>query len=147
MFLVNISEDEFRAKKNKHLPAIMEWVANHGGGSVIPFSASFEQSMCDQGGIDQETRAKIAEEIGCQSAVNRIIKTGYKALHLGHYFTAGEDEVRAWTVRLGWKAPQAAGVIHGDFEKGFICAEVFKYSDLKELGDESAVKDLSLIHI
>jgi len=100
--------------------------------------------MCDQGGIDQETRSKIAEEIGCQSAVNRIIKTGYKALHLGHYFTAGEDEVRAWTVRLGWKAPQAAGVIHGDFEKGFICAEVFKYSDLKELGDENAVKDAGL---
>jgi len=66
--------------------------------------------------------------------LSRIIKTGYKALDLIYFFTSGEDEVRCWTVRNGAKAPQAAGVIHTDFEKGFICAEVMKYDDLMTLG-------------
>lgn len=65
----------------------------------------------------------------------RIIKTGYKALDLVYFFTAGEDEVRCWTVKAASKAPQAAGVIHTDFEKGFICAEVMKYEDLMKLGN------------
>ncbi len=61
--------------------------------------------------------------------IDRIIKAGYKNLQLCHYFTAGEDEVRCWTIRDGWKAPQAAGIIHTDFERGFICAEIMKYDD------------------
>ena len=65
---------------------------------------------------------------------------GYNALDLIHFFTSGEDEVRCWTIRRGTKAPQAAGVIHTDFEHGFICAEVMKYSDLVELETEAAVK-------
>ena len=72
--------------------------------------------------------------------VNRIIKTGYHALSLIHFFTAGEDEVKCWTIRQGTKAPKAAGTIHTDFEKGFICAEVMKYDDLVELRSEVAVK-------
>jgi len=72
--------------------------------------------------------------------IDRIIKAGYKNLLLNHFFTAGEDEVRCWTVREGAKAPQAAGVIHSDFERGFICAEVFKYDDLKEHGTEQECK-------
>merc|ERR1711966_393826 len=65
---------------------------------------------------------------------------GYKALQLLYFFTAGADEVKAWTIRRGYKAPQAAGVIHTDFERGFICAEVMAYEDLKTLGNEGAVK-------
>jgi len=73
--------------------------------------------------------------------IDRIIKAGYKNLMLSHFFTAGEDEVRCWTIREGCKAPQAAGVIHTDFERGFICAEVFKYADLLEHGSERECKD------
>ena len=69
-----------------------------------------------------------------RSMVAKIIKAGYQALDLIYYFTAGADEVRCWTIRKLTKAPQAAGVIHTDFEKGFICAEVMKYTDLMELG-------------
>ena len=76
--------------------------------------------------------------------IDRIIKSGYKNLQLIHYFTAGEDEVKCWTIREGCKAPQAAGVIHTDFEKGFICAEVMKYDDLVEHGSEQEVKGAGL---
>ena len=73
--------------------------------------------------------------------IDRIIKAGYKNLQLIHYFTAGEDEVKCWTVRDGSKAPQAAGVIHTDFERGFICAEVMKFDDLERLGSEQECKN------
>ena len=72
--------------------------------------------------------------------LQRIIKTGYKALDLVYFFTAGEDEVRAWTIKTGTKTPQAAGVIHTDFEKGFICAEIMKCEDLFALKNVAAVK-------
>jgi len=74
------------------------------------------------------------------SMMGKIIKIGYKTIDLIYFFTAGEDEVRAWTVRIGSKAPQAAGVIHTDFEKGFICAEVMKYEDFVEAGTEVECK-------
>lgn len=72
--------------------------------------------------------------------INKIIKVGYNSLQLVHFFTAGEDEVKCWTIRKGTHAPQAAGVIHTDFEKGFICADVMAYADLEEHGSEAAVK-------
>lgn len=72
--------------------------------------------------------------------MDKIVKTGYKALQLEYFFTAGKDEVKAWTIQKGTKAPQAAGRIHTDFEKGFIMAEVMKVADLMELGNETAVK-------
>ena len=136
VYLANIAESEWAKKQNKWLPKIKEWIAAHGGGPMIPFSAAYESKLVDLGAVDEESRERIAKEEGVASAINRIIKVGYKRLHLGHFFTCGPDEVRAWTVRLGWKAPQAAGIIHTDFEKGFICAEVMKYDDLKELGTE-----------
>lgn len=74
------------------------------------------------------------------SALNKIIVTGYKALQLCYFFTAGKDEVKAWTIQKGTKAPQAAGRIHSDFERGFIMAEVMKFDDFKECGSEAAVK-------
>lgn len=106
---------------------------------MIPFSADFEKRVTSMG-ADPEVRKKIAEELGSPSAIPKIIKTGYNTLRLIHYFTAGEDEVKCWTIREGTKAPQAAGVIHTDFERGFICAEVMKFEDLERLGSESAVK-------
>ena len=76
----------------------------------------------------------------CTSALPKIITTGFSALQLQYFFTAGEDEVRAWTIQKGTKAPQAAGKIHTDFEKGFIMAEVMAFEDFKDAGSEAAVK-------
>lgn len=107
---------------------------------MIPFSADFESQVVANGGIEPESRAKAASELGAASVINKIIRIGYHTLQLIHYFTAGEDEVKCWTIRKGYKAPQAAGVIHTDFERGFICAEVQKFDDLERLGSEQAVK-------
>ena len=139
VYLVNISKEDFIKKKNKHLPKIQKWITEHGGGPMIPYSADFEKEVTSQG-PDEEVRRKIAEELGAPSAIAKIIKTGYQTLRLIHYFTAGEDEVKCWTIREGTKGPGAAGVIHTDFERGFICAEVMKFDDFERLGSEQAVK-------
>lgn len=95
-----------------------------------------------------EERQVFLEEIGLQeSGVARLIKTAYKLLGLQTYFTAGVQEVRAWTFIKGWKAPQCAGVIHTDFEKGFIRAEVIKYDDFVALGSETACKEAGKMNI
>merc|ERR1712232_1065594 len=88
-----------------------------------------------------EAAAAELKDKGCKETMrDRIIHAGYEALGLFHFFTVGEDEVRGWTIRQGTKAPQAAGVIHTDFEKGFIGADVYSYADLMECGTEAAVK-------
>jgi len=135
VFLVNISEEDYAKKKNKWLPKISTWINEHGGGPMLPFSAEYESKIVSYG-TEPEVRKKAAEELGSPSAINKIIKVGYSTLHLIHYFTCGEDEVKCWTIRDGTKAPQAVGVIHTDFERGFICAEVMKYEDLDRLGNE-----------
>lgn len=137
VYLVNLSCADYMRKKNKWLAPINNWVQAHGGGSIIPYSIEFEQNVF---GMDAESKAKYLKDNSTTSMINRIIKTGYHSLNLIHFFTAGEDEVKCWTIRQGSKAPKAAGVIHTDFEKGFICAEVMKYDDLISLGSEIAVK-------
>lgn len=95
-----------------------------------------------------EERQMFLEEVGLkESGVSRLIKAAYKLLDLQTYLTAGEPEVRAWTFRKSWKAPQCAGVIHTDFEKGFIRAEVIKYEDYISLGSESACKEAGKIYV
>ena len=91
---------------------------------------------------EAEKQAFLKEEYKgeVQSALNKIIVTGFKGLGLQYFFTAGPDEVKAWTIKLNTLAPQAAGRIHSDFEKGFIMAEVMKFDDFKELGSEAAAK-------
>lgn len=89
-----------------------------------------------------EEAAEYTAQVGVGSQLPQVILAGYKSLQLIHYFTAGPEEVRAWTVRDGTKAPQAAGVIHTDFERGFISAEVMKYADLREHGNETQVKSV-----
>merc|ERR1719410_2057034 len=90
--------------------------------------------------MDEDSRKAYEEETKCSSSLNKIIVQGYKALQLIYFFTAGPDEVKAWTILKGSKAPQAAGRIHTDFEKGFIMAEVMKFEDFKKEGSEAAVK-------
>lgn len=140
VYLVNMSVKDYLRKKNKHLPKIFEWISTHGGDPIIPFSGAFENQWFDLQ-EDAEAQKKFAEEHeGATSALPKIITTGFKSIHLIYFFTAGADEVKCWQIRKGSKAPQAAGTIHTDFERGFICAEVMKYDELKELGTEHAVK-------
>ncbi|KAG6384114.1 hypothetical protein SASPL_156089 [Salvia splendens] len=137
VYLVNMSEKDYQRKKNKFLPKIHAWVQEHGGEIMIPFSCALERNLAD---ISPDEAAKYCEENKVQSALPKIIKTGFAAINLIYFFTAGPDEVKCWQIRRQTKAPQAAGAIHTDFERGFICAEVMKFEDLKELGSESAVK-------
>lgn len=107
---------------------------------VILISAGIEADIVELDSIEE--RLEFLNEIGLKEpGVNKVIEASYKLLNLITYFTAGVKEVRAWTIQDGWKAPQAAGVIHTDFEKGFIRAEVIKYNDYVALGSEQAVKE------
>jgi obg-like ATPase 1 len=124
VYLVNIGKGEYITKKNKWLPKIMAWIKENGGGPMLPYSAEFEQEVVDTAGTtEKEARDKVAKELGADTMIHKIVNVGYRTLRLIHYFTAGEDEVKCWTIREGTKAPGAAGVIHTDFERGFICAE------------------------
>jgi len=107
---------------------------------VVPFSVAFEQHLQTIQKEDEQKAKKWLEEAKVPSMFNKIITTGYKALNLINFFTCGADEVRAWSIQNATKAPEAAGVIHSDFEKGFICAEIYNYDDFKAQGTEAAVK-------
>lgn len=136
VYLVNIGHDEYISKKNKYLPKIAAWIKENGGGPMLPFSAEFEKNVSlEAGSADAALREKAAANAGAATMVPKITQAGYNHLRLLHYFTAGEDEVKCWTIREGTKAPGAAGVIHTDFERGFICAEVMAFEDLNRLGN------------
>ncbi|WWD17934.1 GTP-binding protein YchF [Kwoniella shandongensis] len=140
-YLVNLSERDFVRKKNKWLPKIKAWIdENNPGDSLIPFSVSLEERLVS---MSDEEQAAEGETLGLgktPSALGKITTAGYASLQLIRYFTCGPEEVRAWTIRKGTKAPQAAGVIHSDFENKFICGEIMAYEDLKENGSEAGVK-------
>lgn len=147
VYLVNISKADYISKKNKFLPKIAAYVKEHGGGPILPYSVEFEaEVLANAGSPDKAARDYEAAELGAPTMIHKIVNTGYRTLRLIHYFTCGEDEVKCWTIREGTLAPQAAGVIHGDFEKGFICAEVHAYKDLDELGSINEVKAAGLYH-
>lgn len=138
IYLANLSESDYIRKKNKWLPKIKEWVdANDPKAAIIPFSVAFEEEVSK---LDPADRENFCKEKGANSNLEKIIVTGYKTLQLAYFFTSGKDEVKAWTIQKGTKAPQAAGRIHTDFEKGFIMAEVMKFDDFKEEGSENALK-------
>merc|ERR1712112_753927 len=139
IYLANLSEKDFIRKKNKWLVKIKEYVDKHdNGATIIPISGAFEQTYLEI--EDEDAKKKYLEDNKCASTLEKVITQGYKALNLQYFFTAGPDEVKAWTIQKGTKAPQAAGRIHTDFEKGFIMAEVMKFEEYKEHGSESAVK-------
>ena len=142
MYLVNLSEKDYIRQKNKNLPKIAEWVkTNSPGDPIIPISVAFEQRLSElDGGADAAAAAEECKNLGTKSALPKVITTMRQSLQLGSFFTTGPDEVRQWTIRTGTKAPQAAGVIHGDFEKTFIQCIVYNYDVLREEGDEATVK-------
>ena len=138
LYVCNVDEESV-LEGNEHVEALKAAVANEGAGVVV-ISAALESQISEL--EEEEERAMFLEEYGLEeSGLNRLIRAAYSLLDLITYFTAGEKEVRAWTIRKGWKAPQAAGVIHTDFEKGFIRAEVIKLDDYEQLKTEVAVKE------
>jgi obg-like ATPase 1 len=139
IYLVNLSEKDYIRRKNKWLLKIKEWVdAKDPGAMVILFSGALELKLLDM--QTQEEKDAYLKEHETTTALEKIIVNGYKALNLIYFFTAGKDEVKAWTIQVGSKAPAAAGRIHTDFEKGFIMAEVMAFDDFFEHKTENEVK-------
>lgn len=138
LYVCNVDEESVN-DGNAYTTAFKEAVANENA-EVILISAGIEADIVEL--EDLEERMEFLQDMGLsEPGVNRVIRASYKLLNLITYFTAGEKEVRAWTIKIGTKAPQAAGVIHTDFEKGFIRAEVIKYDVYTQYGSEAAVKD------
>jgi len=135
---VNLSERDFIRQKNKYLPKVKAWIDENSPGDVlIPISVIFEDRLTR---MTDEEATEECKNLKTKSQIGKLVVTMRKALRLISFFTTGTDEVRQWSIREGTKAPQAAGVIHGDFEKTFIQAIISRYADLKELGSEAEVK-------
>ncbi len=138
IYMANVSEDDLALGSNNYVEEVKEY-ANKEGAKVIVVCAKVEEELSE---LDDVDKKEFLEALGIEeSGLDKLIKAAYSLLGLETYFTAGTDEVRAWTFKTGMKAPQCAGIIHTDFEKGFIKAEVMSYSDLKECGNEKAVKE------
>jgi ribosome-binding ATPase len=138
IYVCNVDEKSV-VKGNKHTEAVKEAIKNEKA-EIIFISAAIESEIAVMESYDD--RQMFLEDLGLkESGVVRLIKSTYRLLQLATYFTAGVQEVRAWTITKGMLAPQAAGVIHTDFEKGFIRAEVIKYNDFVQYGSEAACRD------
>ncbi|GHB11101.1 redox-regulated ATPase YchF [Salinicola rhizosphaerae] len=136
MYIANVNEDGF--ENNPHLDTVRA-IAAAENAVVVPVCNKLEAEIAE---LEDEERAMFLEEMGMtEPGLDRVIRAGFGLLGLQTYFTAGVKEVRAWTVRIGATAPQAAGVIHTDFEKGFIRAEVVGYEDFVALGGENGAKE------
>jgi ribosome-binding ATPase len=136
MYIANVNEDGF--ENNPYLD-IVQAIADKEGAIVVPVCAAIESDIAE---LDDEERAEFMADMGLEEpGLNRVIRGGYSLLSLHTYFTAGVKEVRAWTVTIGATAPQAAGVIHTDFEKGFIRAEVVGYDDFVQFNGEAGAKE------
>ncbi len=143
LYCANEAETEIPEGGPK-VKAVKEW-AEKEGAQVVAISARVESELID---LSEEEQREYLKELKLEEpGLHALIRAGYRLLNLITFFTAGEKEVRAWTVRSGAKAPEAAGQIHSDFEKGFIRAEVMNYEDLAQLGSAAKVKEKGLLRI
>ncbi|MBR6102561.1 MAG: redox-regulated ATPase YchF [Ruminococcus sp.] len=144
IYAANLSEADFtnNIENSVHYKTVCE-IAKSEGSAVFPICAQIEAEIAD---MSEEDKEMFLSELGLEtSGLDRIIKEGYALLGLISYLTAGQPEVRAWTIKKGTKAPQAAGKIHSDFEKGFIRAEVVSFKDLMDCGSMNAAKEKGLV--
>ncbi len=144
IFAANVSEDDLAddGAGNKHVAAVREY-AKESGSEVFLICAQIEQEIAE---LDDDEKAMFLEDLGLsESGLDKLIAASYRLLNLMSFLTAGEDECRAWTIKIGTKAPQAAGKIHTDFERGFIKAEVVNYKDLLEMGSLAAAREKGLV--
>ena len=139
LYVANVSEDEVGDPESiTYVKQIREFAATENADTVV-ISARVEEEIAE---LDDDEKAEFLEAIGLsESGIDKLTQVAYRLLGLGTYFTAGEKEVRAWTFKRGIKAPGAAGIIHSDFEKGFIRAVTMSYDDLVQYGSEKAVKE------
>ena len=139
LYVGNVSEEDLiNIEKNEYYQKLQEYAQNNNAKSTY-ICAKIEEDLVD---LDENEKVEFLKDLGItEPGLNRLIKMSYDLLGLATYFTAGEKEVRAWTFKKGMKAPECAGIIHSDFEKRFIRAEVMKYNDLLEFGSEKSVKE------
>ena len=146
IYATNVAEDDLAddGANNAGVKAVREFAASEQSG-VFVICAQIEQEIAE---LDDDEKQMFLEDLGLnESGLEKLIKASYTLLGLHSYLTAGEDETRAWTIKLGTKAPQAAGKIHTDFERGFIKAEVVNYKDLLEQGSIAAAKEKGLVRM
>lgn len=146
IFAANVSEDDLPddGASNPHVAAVRSFAAENGS-SVFVICAQIEQEIAE---LEEDEKKMFLEDLGLsESGLEKLIAASYKLLGLHSYLTSGEDETRAWTIKIGTKAPQAAGKIHSDFERGFIRAEVVNYRDLLDCGSYSAARDKGLVRL
>lgn len=145
LYVANISEDEVSDySANEYVKRVEEYAKNEGAGIVV-VSARIESEIAE---LSEEESAAFLEDLGLEeSGLTKLIKASYALLGLINYFTAGEMEARAWTIVNGTKAPQAAGKIHSDIEKGFIRAEIVSFDDLQACGSQNAAKEKGLVRL
>ena len=140
IFACNVAEKDLAAPDaNPHVQAVRQYAETHRGTEAVVISAAIESELVD---LSEEEGRQYLESVGVkESGVGQLIRSTYHVLGLRTFLTAGEKEVRAWTIHEGFTAPQAAGVIHTDFERGFICAETVKYTDLIAAGTYAAARE------
>jgi len=144
IYVANLAENEINEpESNRHYMAVKA-LAEEEGSQLLPICAKLEADIAEL--EDPEEKAMFMEELGVsESGLDRLIKSSYALLGLISFLTAGSDECRAWTIKRGTKAPQAAGKIHTDFERGFIRAEVIAFEDMKACGTMAAAKAKGLV--
>lgn len=138
IYLANVAEEDLSLEDNEYVKAVKEY-AQKENSKVVTLCAKVEEELSE---LDDDDRKEMLNALGIDtSGLDKLIKATYDLLGLATYFTVGKDEVRAWTFKKGMNAKKCAGIIHSDFEKGFIKAEVMSYSDLMEYGSELKVKE------
>ncbi|EIT86113.1 GTP-binding protein YchF [Fictibacillus macauensis ZFHKF-1] len=144
LYAANVSEEDLLEGGNEHVDKVRDYAAREQA-EVIVICAKIEEEIAE---LEGEEKIAFLEELGIQEAgLDQLIRASYSLLGLATYFTAGVQEVRAWTFRKGMKAPQCAGIIHTDFERGFIRAEVVAYDDLMEAGNMGAAKEKGKVRL
>ena len=145
LYIANISEEEIaNPEANENVQKVKEYAKTENA-EVIPLCVKLEEELST---LDKEDKQEMLHELGLEeSGLDKVIKSSYKLLGLMSFLTAGEPEVRAWTIKIGTKAPQAAGKIHSDIERGFIRAEIVSYEDLIREGSMNAVKEKGLMRL
>ena len=144
IYVANVSEAELSNSDNEYLKLVREY-ANAEGSKVISVCAKVEEDLCE---LDDADKNELLNDLGVDSSgLDKLIQATYSLLGLKTFFTSGTDEVRAWTFKDGMKAPDCAGIIHTDFKRGFIRAEVMSYKDLEEYKDEKIVKEKGKVRL
>ncbi|MBR1376975.1 MAG: redox-regulated ATPase YchF [Bacilli bacterium] len=144
IYMANVAEEDIVAGGNKYSDMVKGYAEAEGADTVV-VCAKIESELSE---LEESDKLEFLKDLGIkESGLDQLIKATYRLLGLATYFTAGSDECRAWTFKVGMKAPECAGIIHTDFEKGFIKAEIMSYTDLEYLGNEKAVKEAGRLRL